>query len=197
MVTLAAELLTRLVPYGQDEGTYARNRLTAERPAWPRVGDRVYFRREEWDLDEQLHLMQVVDAQPQDDTDSVWATNLWQHLRDNGTGQPLHYRDGRPVLAPLPDPWPWVDLRWPDEQPIPKGHEHAWKHRVQRTFESRMRGSPGWLPLDYRASRQVHVSGQVPENQMTAYRYDPTSDQLLCQPPGGDAWLPYPLKSPG
>lgn len=192
MVTLAAELLTRLVPYGQDEATYARNRLPAERPPWPQVGDRVWFRRDEWDTDEQLHEMRVVDVQDPDDTDSVWASNLWQHLRSNFTGEPLFHRDGRPVLVPLPDPLPWVHLRWPDEYDIPKGHSHDWKYRAQQTWESRMRGSPGWLPWDYRDTRRIHLTGQVPQHGLIAYRYDLAADRVEQMPPEGDVWLPYP-----
>jgi len=192
MVTLAQELLTRLIPYGQDEASFARNRLLEERPPWPKVGDRVWFRAGEWDVDEQLHEMRVVDVQDPHDTTSIWATNLVQHLREHTTGEPLHYADGRPVLVPLPDPLPWVHLRWPDEHPIPKGHEHDWKHRIQMTFESRMRGSPGWLPWDYRETRPLHLPGHVPEHGLTAYRYDPATDQVEQLPPGSDVWLPYP-----
>lgn len=192
MGLLIQEALTRLIPFGQDEATYARNRLPAERPPWPRVGDRLYYRREAWDVDGQLHLMQVVDVQSPDDTTSEWATNLCQHLRGNENGQPLFRPDGSPVVVPLPDPLPWVHLRWPDELEIPKGSDHAWKYRIQMTFESRMRGSPGWLPLDYATTRVWYLSGQVPERQMPAYRYDYDTDRLQVLPEGGDRWLPYP-----
>lgn len=189
---LAQEALTRLIPLGQDEGVYARNRLLEERPPLPAVGDRVWYRRHEWDVDEQLHQMVVAAVQPADDTTSIWATNLWQHLRSNLDGSPLFYRDGRPVLAPLADPLPWLHLIWPPGSHVPKGHQHSWKHRVQMTFESRMRGSPGWLPWEYDRYRKIHLSGQVPHVGMTAYRYSPTLDQMQQLPPDGDQWLPYP-----
>lgn len=191
MTTLVQESLTRLVPHGQDEGAYARARLVAERPPWPKVGDHLWFRRHEWDTDEQLHLMVVVGVQDPGDTDSVWATNLWQHLRANDTGEPLFYTDGTPALVPLPDPWPWVEFVWPPHLEIPKGSVHTWKHRPQTTFESRMRGAPGWLPLTYQQTRRTYLPGQTPPPQSPTYRYDPTSDTVQRCLPGGTEWLPY------
>jgi hypothetical protein len=68
---------------------------------------------------------------------------------------------GQPLIAPVADPWPWVHLRWPEERDIPKGAEHAWKHNVQMTWESRVRGSAGWLPRNYHVIRRLHLPGQI------------------------------------
>lgn len=183
---LAEELPTRLIPFTGEEAAYARNRQLEERPPWPRVGDEVYFRRHEWDVDGDLHLMRVVDVQDPGDTTSVWATNLVQHLRHNDTGEPLHYSDGRPVLAPLDDPLPWVHLRW--EGDIPKGAP-TWLGHVQMTFESRMRGSPGWLPLNYQETRRLHLPGRILHRPPTAWRY--LSGRLECER-GDSQWQQCP-----
>jgi hypothetical protein len=185
-VLLADELATRLIPHRPDEGAYARNRHPAERPPWPKVGDEVYFRQYEWDLDEDLHRMRVVAVQDPGDVDSAWASNLVQHLRHNVTGAPLHYPDGRPVLVPLEDPLPWVHLRW--EGDVPKG-SGGWMRRPQMTFESRLRGSPGWLPLNYRQIRRVHLPGQILHRPATAWRYQ--RGALECDR-GDGVWQPFP-----
>ena len=156
---LRDELPTRLVPIEQREASYARNRPRAERPAWPKVGDQVYYRRNEWDVDEDLWLMRVVDVQDPDDKTSEWAPNLWQQIRDNLSGAPLLDPAGGLLYAPMPDPWPWVHLRY--EGDIPKGSESAWLANVQMTWESRIRGSAGWLPLDYRETRPVQLPGSL------------------------------------
>jgi hypothetical protein len=160
-VLLVDELSTRLVPIGLAEGAYARNRDPAERPPWPRVGDLVWYRRNEWDTDEQLHEMLVVAVQDRDDRTSQWAPNLWQAIRDNTTGAPVLDASGQPLIVPVADPWPWVHLRWPDGRDIGKGAEHGWKHNMQMTWESRVRGSAGWLPGNYQAIRRVRLPGQV------------------------------------
>lgn len=156
---LADELATRLLPVGLDEGAYARNRPHDARPPTPRVGDEVFFRRNEWDSDEDLWRMRVVEVQDPDDKTSEWATNLWELIRGNWTGAPLFDRAGEMLILPVADPWPWVLLRWEGE--IPKGSEHAWMHRLAMTFESRVRGAAGWLPLDYEQTRRVWLPGQT------------------------------------
>lgn len=169
VVLLVEELATRLIPLTPEEGAYARNRDPAQRPPWPRVGDQLWYRRDEWDDDHALHLMDVVDVQDRGDRTSAWAPGLWQLIRDNTTGQPLLDARGGLVVVPVADPWPWVHLRWPAGTDIPKGAEHTWKHGVQMTWESRVRGSAGWLPLDYRVTRRLWLPGQTPLRPLPVY----------------------------
>jgi hypothetical protein len=57
--------------------------------------------------------MRVVDVQPPDDITSEWAPNVNQVIHDNHTGGVLlEPGSGRPVVSPMPDPWPWVVLRY-------------------------------------------------------------------------------------
>lgn len=158
---LADELPTRLVPIGLDEGAYARNRPQGERPPWPAVGDQVYYRRNEWDVDDDLWLMRVVAVQDPDDKTSDWAPNLWQQIRDNITGAPIVGQ-----IVPVADPWPWVHLR--HEGDITKDSP-TWLGNIQMTWESRVRGSAGWLPLDYRQTRRLHVTGHVVTRPLVAH----------------------------
>ncbi len=182
---LAQELLTRLVPIDQREVSYIRNRLQSDRPPRPKVDDQLFFRRNEWDTDDQLYLMRVVEVQPENDTTSEFATNLVQHLRHNISGSPLFYLDGEPVLVPLPDPWPWVKFIFDGE---PSKETLSWQHRPQMTFESRLRGSPGWLPLNYIETRRMYLPGEIPDVQMPAYRFNGTALEIDR---GDGNWLPY------
>lgn len=154
---LRDELETRLLPLQAIEGAYARNRLQADQAGWPQIGWEVFYRRDEWTADDELYRMRVVDVQSPDDQTSEWALNLWETVRDEH-GNPVHIGD-RLAIRLVDDPWPWVVLRWEGE--VPKGMEHVWKTRPQMTFESRVRGGPGWLPLDYPARRQIRLAPEI------------------------------------
>ena len=153
---LLSELDTRLVSWENIEVAHARNRPLAERPPLPRIGERVWYRAFDWERDRTgLHVppvqATVIAVEPDDDPDSrdwlpgygwVRDPNLWHLVRDTN-GRPLHHPDGSPRYARVADPWPWLDLElgldeWGHPQP------------TVRTRESRMRGSAGWLPGDYR-----------------------------------------------
>lgn len=143
------ELGTRLVPWADAEFAHARNRPHAERPALPAVGDRVWYRHVHWERDPlgglvPAELVTVLAVQKLDDRSDP---NLWQPVRES-SGAPVLDGDGRQVWAPVPDPWPWVDLLRPDRVKPDGGF--AGYGQVVRTREARVRGSAGWLPLDYR-----------------------------------------------
>lgn len=150
----ANELGTRVVAWQQIEFTHARNRPHAERPPLPLVGQQVRYRRHDWDHNsatsevEAPELVTVVRVQPLDDrTDVHWVSdvgacrdpNLWHLIRDRD-GQPLRDGFGQLRYAPVADPWPTLWLRRPNGI-------------IAETRESRLRGSAGWLPLDYRSRR--------------------------------------------
>lgn len=132
---------TRHIPWTGVEAAYARNRDPAERTPIA-AGMRVYYRRDAWDPDPVGAL--VLDVQELDERNDP---NLWHAVRDV-TGQQIFTPDG-PLFAPVADPWPWVLLQ-PDDTP--------W--RTARTWEARLRGAPGWLPLGWR-TRPVRTPDQV------------------------------------
>lgn len=145
------ELGTRLVPWDQIEVTHARNRPPTERPPTPEVGDRVWYRRYDWDrhpptgaLVEPV-IATVTEVQSLADRDDP---NLWQRVRSL-RGAPMWTLAGGAVYQVVADPWPWLHLRLADVVK-PSGGLMRYGEIVQ-TRESRMRGSAGWLPLDYLA----------------------------------------------
>jgi hypothetical protein len=138
---MADELSTRVIPYAPVEGAYARNRNLDERTPVPAVGDTVYYRHNEWDAE--VVEAEVLAVQSMDDLHDV---NLWRLVRDNLTGAPV-YDNGQPRMVKVEDPWPWVMLK-------PEGHP------TTQTWEARLRGSAGWLPLDYR-ERPLRLPGEI------------------------------------
>lgn len=142
-----------MVPWQRIEVTHAKNRPLSERPPLPRPGDQVWYRRFEWNHDQRTgervdpELAVVVEVQdPQDISDQDYVDdagwvrdpNLWHLIRHNITGAPLRDALGQLVYNPVSDPWPWVRLRRPNGI-------------IDETREARLRGSAGWLPLDYLA----------------------------------------------
>lgn len=119
---------TRLIPYAASELAWARQRPAPHRVPVPRVGDEVLYRHDYWGPVEQAEALAVQSLTDLDDP------MLWQ-IEVDGFGHPLTL-EGRPVISQLLDPWPTVDLRIPGRG-------------VGRTREARLRGSPGWLPLDW------------------------------------------------
>jgi hypothetical protein len=126
------ELNTRAVPWDQIEIVWARNRPYVERPPIPQVGDRLYYRHDEWSRDvEEITVLEVQSLEYRDDP------NLWHQVKDQW-GVPII--DGRtPRMSRVADPWPWIVFR---RDPL--------SDRATRSRESRLRGSAGWLPLDWR-----------------------------------------------
>lgn len=124
---------TRLVPIEAREVAYARNRPTHERPPIPKPGDKVWYRHNEWDQ----HVWPATILEVQD-VDDRTDPHLWHLVRDT-SGVPILDAD-IPRQVQVADPWPWVLLRVDDDRfPSPQ----------IRTQEGRVRGSAGWLPLNY------------------------------------------------
>jgi hypothetical protein len=133
--------------------SHARNRPLSERSPLPLTGDRVWYRRHEWDRDPTsgehvppelavvVEVQDPLDTSDQDYVDGVgWVRdpNLWHLVRDIH-GRPIRQPmvDGGALrYAPVADPWPWVRLQRPNGI-------------VDGTREARLRGSAGWMPLDY------------------------------------------------
>jgi hypothetical protein len=130
------ERATRLVPYSPSEITWAQCRPPAERVPPPVVGDKVWVRHEPWGS---VVPGTVIHVQPLDDP---WQDNpyLWTNRTDPLTGAFLVTADGEPIAERHPDPWPVVHV--------------AWVGGVDHTQEARLRGSAGWLPLDWENRRR-------------------------------------------
>ncbi len=144
VTTYADESASRAIPWSEVELAWQRNRRSVHRVPLPRVGDRVYFR---FDRFAQPHPAVVVDVpdlergwrwedlEPGQDTPDGWT---WQLLRDNATGAARLDAMGLPRVELLPDPQPVITCRV-------EGFAG-----LQSAREARLRGSPGWLPLDWR-----------------------------------------------
>lgn len=124
-----SEMDSRAVPYGKDEIEWAHERPPQHRVRRPAVGDTVLYRHDPWDDPTEAT---VVWVQPSDDVDDP---HLWTAQTDQ-VGATLTHQ-GRPLLAPRADPWPRLHLRT--------------RFGLIDTREARLRGSPGWLPPDWRA----------------------------------------------
>jgi hypothetical protein len=124
------EVDTRAIPYAAWEYAWAHERPAEHRTPVPAVGDEVLYRHDAWGP---AVSVEVVWKQPLDDLDDP---HLWRVELD-GLGNPLAV-DGRPIFAQRIDPWPVLRLRVP-------------RLGLGETREARLRGSPGWLPLDWEA----------------------------------------------
>lgn len=127
------ELATRAVPWDRIEVTWARNRPMNERPPIPKAGDVVAYRHNEWSPDViDVLVLEVQDLEDREDP------NLWHQVKDE-RGVPII--DGAtPRMAQAADPWPWIIFR---RDPA--------SDRTTCSREARLRGSAGWLPLDWRS----------------------------------------------
>lgn len=134
----AVERRTMSIPFGPTETRWAQFRPAAHRSRLPSVGDPVLYRHVEWD---EPITAQVVAVQPLDDLDDP---NIWRVELDP-YGDPILI-DGRPVFAQGFDPWPLLTL--------------STMFGLGRSREARLRGAPGWLPLDF-ASKWRPRSGPL------------------------------------
>ncbi len=173
------ELETRLVPWERVEVVYAWNRPPAEQTPIPHVGDRVWYRRDEWDPHDRVLPADVVEVADLDDRSDP---HLWHVARDEH-GRPVV--DGPrgsevPRMVRAPDPWPWLRLRVPD------------RAGLVQTQEARLRGSAGWLPLDYR-QRPVRLPAEV-HARVAALGIEPVNLPFGTMGMGGLRWGPYPSR---
>lgn len=122
------EAATAHIPWLPAELKWARRRPAALRTPIPSAGDRVYYRHHEWrdvvDAD-------VIGVQSLTDLDDP---NLWRFQLDSA-GVAVEV-EGRLVMIAAFDPWPLLTLKTPFGTGLSR--------------EARLRGSAGWLPLDWR-----------------------------------------------
>lgn len=117
-----------LIPYSASEISWAHERPGQHRTPLPVAGDEVEYRHDSWGP---VVRVDVVHVQSLDD---IGDPHLWRVELD-GFGRPL-LLDDRPVMQQRFDPWPVLRLKVP-------------RVGLVDTREARLRGSPGWLPLDW------------------------------------------------
>lgn len=125
---------TRLIPYGPDEAAWCIERPAPDRVPLPAAGDEVDYRADPWGPVRRALVRWV---QPLDDLDDP---HLWTVQRDPMTGAVV-LLDDRPVMQQALDPWPMLRL-------------YVAGLGEGLTREARLRGSAGWLPLDWRSRRR-------------------------------------------
>ncbi len=132
---------SRPIPYTRAEFDWAHDRPARCRVPVPTEGDTVFYRHDPWAAPTEARVEWV---QPADDLDDphLWDVQVDEHHR------PLLHQ-GRPVMKPKLDPWPLLRLKT--------------RFGLVDTREARLRGAPGWLPLDWESRwRPVpEVSGPV------------------------------------
>lgn len=144
MSTIEDELATRVWPWSERELAWQRMRPPALRTPLPCLGARLWFRFDRFAEPEAATAVQVPDLgrgwrwedlEPGASTPDPW---VWQLRRDNSTAQPVLDSMGLPCVELLPDPQPVIVCRV------------ASRPGLHAAREARLRGSPGWLPLDWR-----------------------------------------------
>ena len=124
-----SEQQSRVIPWLPGETAWAHDRPRRHRVPMPDVGDTVLYRHHDWGDPEPA---EVIWVQPVDDVDDPHVATVTV----DGDGAPM-LLEGRPVMALKVDPWRRVHLRT--------------RFGTVDTREARLRGSAGWLPLDWRA----------------------------------------------
>jgi hypothetical protein len=125
------ELQTRHIAHTAEEITWARWRPQEHITPVPAVGDRVLYRAHDWADPVGATVLEEVD-------DSGLGTPDWNCWRVRVTNGVPHYDGaGEMILDAHPDRWPTLLLKVDGQA----------SHVVTR--EARLRGSAGWLPLDW------------------------------------------------
>lgn len=127
MDRLTVEGMSRVIPWSPEELAWQRCRPPAHRTKLPEVGDTVLVRLDEWSEPVEATVERV---QPVDDAGDPHLVRI--ALDEFGNPQVV---DDVPVMEMSRDPWALV---WLKVGPL-RTH----------TREARLRGVPGWLPLDH------------------------------------------------
>lgn len=120
---------SRLIPYEPEEIAWARRRPPQHRVPLPNLGDPVLYRHTEWEPPVPATVEGI------ENLNDRTRPNLWQVLRDPVSGRILAGPDHVPLAERLPDPWPVLHI--------------LSRYGMAVTQEARLRGSAGWLPLDW------------------------------------------------
>lgn len=145
--------LTRHLPHSRTEFEWARLRPASHHTPIPKAGQRVFYRANDWDTPVMATVLEVGDQEHPGNA-GRWENagappfdpNCWR-VRASG-GVPERDPLGLMVVEPHPDPWPSLLLKIDDQV------SHV------TTREARLRGSAGWLPLDWE-HRERPRPGQI------------------------------------
>lgn len=127
---------TRLIPYDPEEVAWARRRPPDQRTPLPGLGEAVLYRHDPWGPLMDATVEEVLDD-PADASVGDHNPDVWEVQRDQVTGKYL-MTHGQRILVRKADPWPQIRL-------VVTGP----RRMIVTTQEARLRGSPGWLPLDW------------------------------------------------
>jgi hypothetical protein len=149
---------SRPIPYARAEFDWAHERPAPHRVRTPTAGDTILYRHDAWGPPTDAAVDWV---QPADDIDDphLWTPMVDEHDR------PIMFQ-GQPVMRQKIDPWPQLRLRT------------RWGTVITR--EARLRGSPGWLPLDWQARYRP-----IPEMSTAAPPMAPLQPAPAPGPTGG------------
>ena len=115
-------------PWDPAEIAWAHNRPRQHQTPIPHPGDKVLFRMDPHAAPTDATVLEVQDPDARDDP------HMW-HVVRNDAGGALLDELGRMVMKPAPDQWPVLTL------------QTVYGRLTCR--EGRVRGAPGWLPLDW------------------------------------------------
>lgn len=143
------ELHTVALAIDPNEVHWAWNRPEEHRVPIPQVGDEVRYRHDQWGPVRKAIVLEVFDPQlpeldgvaPQLRRNIPQFDPHWHRVVVDGNHQAVtHPLTGLYVVEDHPDPWPLVRLDASPDLPV---------YDVHDTREARLRGEPGWLPLDW------------------------------------------------
>lgn len=132
MDRVTVEGMSRGVPWSQEELDWQKARPMPDRVPIPAVGDTVLVRLDAWAEPVEATVERV---QPVDDLSDPHLASVVLDEFDE-----VVMVEGKPVIELAEDPWVLVWLR------VGPVRTH--------TREARLRGVPGWLPLDWRSRRR-------------------------------------------
>lgn len=138
------EIDTSLIPYSNAEVQWARHRPPQDRTPLPAPGDEVLYRHDPWGALMDAHVEEVLFNLDDPSVGAIGSQpnpDVWEAQRDpiSGAYLILHTKN---VIVCKADPWPQLVL--------------TTRPRVMlvTTQEARLRGSAGWLPLDWESRRR-------------------------------------------
>jgi len=133
------EAATSGIPWDANEFRWQLNRPRALWTPLPAVGDEVAYRNDEWGP---VSRARVLELQDPNDMGDHYLFDVVTTTQDDGTGR-VPYIDGagQRVKQRRPDPWLTLTL----------DTEHNGRRACR---EARLRGSAGWLPLDWRTRQR-------------------------------------------
>jgi hypothetical protein len=141
---------TRLIPYSDAEVKWARHRPPEHRTPLPHPGTDILYRHDSWGPLISATVEAILYDPDDPDVGMIGGRpnpDVWEAQSDPVTGHYLMVH-GHTITVAKPDPWPQMVL--------------ITQLRPMRvtTQEARLRGSAGWLPLDWE-TRTRYMPGMI------------------------------------